>query len=114
MRAFSPDAILCSGFSKTVAPGIRIGWVHSTNFMRKTASLKYTSTMGTSTLSQAAIAELMRSGGCDAHLNKLRRELASQIQRMRQVLLREFPPGMCVSDPEGGYVLWVERCRRRR
>lgn len=108
MRAFSPNVILCSGFSKTVAPGIRIGWVHSVNFMRKIASLKYTSTMGTSVLSQAAVAELLRSGGYDAHLRKLRRELSSQISKMRQSVLREFPVGTRVSEPEGGYVLWVE------
>lgn len=108
VRAFSPNAILCSGFSKTVAPGIRIGWVHSVNYMRKIASLKYTSTMGTSVLSQAAIAELLRNGGYDAHLRKLRRELARQIQQMRQAVLRYFPPGTRVSDPEGGYVLWVQ------
>ncbi len=108
MRAFSPNAILCSGFSKTVAPGIRIGWVQSVNYMRKIASLKYTSTMGTSVLSQAAVAELLRSGGYDAHLRKLRRELARQIHQMRQAVLRYFPGGTRVSDPEGGYVLWVE------
>ena len=108
MRAFSPNVILCSGFSKTVAPGIRIGWVHSVNYMRKIASLKYTSTMGTSVLSQAAIAELLRNGGYDAHLRKLRRELANQIHHMRQAVLRYFPAGTRVSDPEGGYVLWVE------
>ncbi len=108
MRAFSPNAILCSGFSKTVAPGIRIGWVHSTQYMRKIASLKYTTSMGTSVLSQAAIAELLRSGGYDAHLRKLRRELKNQIHHMRQAVLRYFPAGTRVSEPEGGYVLWVE------
>ena len=111
MRAFSPNAILCSGFSKTVAPGIRIGWVHSVNYMRKIASLKYTSTMGTSVLSQAAVAELLRNGGYDAHLRKLRRELARQIHQMRQAVLRYFPTGTRVTDPEGGYVLWVEMPR---
>lgn len=112
MRAFSSNVILCSGFSKTVAPGIRIGWVHSVNLMRKIASLKYTSTMGTSMLSQAAVAELLRSGGYDAHLRKLRRELAGQIEKMRQALLRAFPAGTRVSEPEGGYVLWVEMPQR--
>ncbi len=108
LRAFSPNAILCSGFSKTVAPGMRIGWVHSRNAMRKIASLKYTTSMGTSMLEQAAIAELLRSGGYDAHLRKLRRELKNQIHHMRNALLRHFPPGTRVSAPEGGYVLWVE------
>ena len=108
MCAFSPNAILCSGFSKTVAPGMRIGWVHSRNFMRKIASLKYTTSMGTSMLEQAAIAELLRSGGYDAHLRKLRRELKNQIHLMRDALLHHFPRGTRVSEPEGGYVLWVE------
>ncbi|MCP5821682.1 aminotransferase class I/II-fold pyridoxal phosphate-dependent enzyme, partial [Klebsiella pneumoniae] len=35
MRAFSHNVILCSGFSKTIAPGVRIGWVHSQHYMRK-------------------------------------------------------------------------------
>lgn len=108
MRAFSQNVILCSGFSKTVAPGIRIGWVCSSNHMKKIASLKYTSTMGTSVLSQAAISELIHNGGYDAHLRKLRRELANQICQMRDAVLRYFPVGTRISDPEGGYVLWVE------
>lgn len=108
MRAFSPNVILCSGFSKTVAPGMRIGWVCSSNAMRKIASLKYTSTMGTSLLSQAAIAELLRNGGYDAHLRTLRRALANQIGKMRGAVQKYFPCGTRVSDPEGGYVLWVE------
>ena len=64
--------------------------------------------MGTSVLSQAAIAELLRSGGYDAHLRNLRSELAKQIDKMRTAVLKYFPSGTRVSDPEGGYVLWVE------
>lgn len=112
MRAFSPNVILCSGFSKTVAPGIRIGWVHSNHYMRKITSLKYTSSMGSSLLPQAAIAELLRNGGYDAHLRKLRQELSMQISKIRQVVLREFPEGTKVTEPEGGYVLWVEMPRK--
>ncbi|EPC4489313.1 PLP-dependent aminotransferase family protein [Serratia liquefaciens] len=108
MRAFSPNVILCSGFSKTVAPGVRIGWVHSNNYMRKITSLKYTSTMGSPILPQATISELLRNGGYDSHLRKLRRELANQIGKIRHVVLREFPVGTKVSKPDGGYVLWVE------
>ncbi|MGO4745991.1 aminotransferase-like domain-containing protein [Serratia quinivorans] len=108
MRAFSPNVILCSGFSKTVAPGVRVGWVHSNHYLRKITSLKYTSTMGSSILPQAAIAELLRNGGYDAHLRKLRRQLASLVAKIRQVVLREFPLGTKVTEPEGGYVLWVE------
>lgn len=64
--------------------------------------------MGSPILSQATIGELLRNGGYDAHLRKLRYELASQIRKIRQTVLREFPEGTKVSEPEGGYVLWVE------
>ncbi|MEM8350309.1 PLP-dependent aminotransferase family protein [Morganella morganii] len=107
MRAFSHNVILCSGFSKTIAPGVRIGWVHSQHYMRKITSLKYTSSMGSQVLPQAAISELLSNGGYDAHLRRLRRELAAQVQNIRRVVLREFPPGTTVTEPEGGYVLWV-------
>lgn len=107
MRAFSRNVILCSGFSKTIAPGVRIGWVHSLHYMRKITSLKYTSSMGSQVLPQAAISELLSNGGYDAHLRRLRRELAVQIQKIRNLVLRTFPPGTTVSEPEGGYVLWV-------
>ncbi|KAA8995641.1 PLP-dependent aminotransferase family protein [Affinibrenneria salicis] len=108
LRAFSSQVILCSGFSKTIAPGLRIGWLSGGQWSRKIAALKYTSTMGTSILPQAAVAELLKNGGYDAHLRQLRRELARQIVRLRAAVLRHFPAGTRVSAPQGGYVLWVE------
>ena len=63
--------------------------------------------MGSQVLPQAAISELLSNGGYDAHLRRLRRELAAQVQNIRRVVLRKFPPGTTVTEPEGGYVLWV-------
>ncbi|WP_049853794.1 PLP-dependent aminotransferase family protein [Dickeya fangzhongdai] len=107
LRAFSPNVLLCNGFSKTVGPGIRIGWVSSAHWQRKLAALKFTSTMGTSLTPQVALADLLRNGGYDAHLRKLRRELARQVSRLRQAVLHYFPAGTQVSQPEGGYAIWV-------
>ncbi|MEB0077905.1 PLP-dependent aminotransferase family protein [Pseudomonas sp. CCI3.2] len=108
MLAFTPNAILCSGFSKTVAPAIRIGWIYSALHMRKITALKYTSSMGTSLLPQAAVAEILRNGGYDLHLRKLRKELYIQLSKIREAVLQYFPAGTIVSAPKGGYVLWVE------
>ncbi|MFT4242531.1 MAG: PLP-dependent aminotransferase family protein [Acidovorax sp.] len=108
LRAFSDKVILCSSFSKTLAPGIRVGWVASGRWSSTIASMKYTSTMGTSICPQAAIAEFMRTGGYDAHLRRLRRTLQHQVRSMRNAIVRYFPEGTHVSDPSGGYVLWVE------
>jgi len=107
LRAFSPNVLLCNGFSKTVGPGIRIGWVSGAHWQRKLAALKFTSTMGTSLTPQVALAELLRNGGYDAHLRKLRRELARQVARLRQAVLHYFPADTQVSQPEGGYAIWV-------
>ncbi len=63
--------------------------------------------MGTSLTPQVALAELLRNGGYDAHLRKLRRELARQVTRLRQAVLHDFPAGTQVSQPEGGYAIWV-------
>jgi DNA-binding transcriptional MocR family regulator len=108
MRAFSSNVILCSGFSKTISPGLRIGWVNSLKWRKNIASLKYTSSLGTSQLPQIAIAEILKNGGYEAHLRRLRRELLIQITLLRQTILEFFPVGTSVSLPEGGYVVWVE------
>ncbi|MFJ3056869.1 PLP-dependent aminotransferase family protein [Herbaspirillum sp. NPDC087042] len=107
LRALSGKVILCSGFSKTLAPGIRVGWIAGGRWSPAIALMKYTSTMGTPVYPQAAIAEFMRTGGYDLHLRRLRRTLQLQVRRMRQAIIRHFPAGTSVSDPSGGYVLWV-------
>ncbi|QKZ04269.1 PLP-dependent aminotransferase family protein [Pseudomonas eucalypticola] len=106
--AFSPNALLCSGFSKTLAPGLRIGWVYSRQHSRRLMMLKYTSSMGTSIPPQRAIAEMLCNGGYDAHLRRLRSTLATQIRQLREAVVYSFPVGTQVSEPEGGYVLWVQ------
>lgn len=108
LRALSDKVILCSSFSKTLAPGIRVGWIAAGRWAARIASLKYTSSMATPVYPQAAIAEFLRTGSYDAHLRKLRRTLADQISKMRESIVKHFPNGTQVSEPTGGYVLWVK------
>ena len=108
LRAFDDNVILCSGFSKTLAPGFRIGWVAAGKHTPKLNAIKYTSTMGTAVYPQATIAEFLRTGRYDIHLKKLRKNLAIQIAAMRSEILNSFPAGTTVSQPAGGFVLWVE------
>ncbi|MCV2219630.1 aminotransferase-like domain-containing protein [Thauera sp. Sel9] len=107
LRALSDKVILCSSFSKTLAPGIRVGWVAGGRWSSAIASMKYSSTMGTAIYPQAAIAEFLRTGGYDAHLRKLRHTLHKQMTRMRDAIIRHFPAGTVASNPSGGYVLWI-------
>jgi len=100
--------LLCSSFSKTLAPGYRVGWTAPGRFRPQVESLKFTSSMATVTAPQMAIAEFLQSGGYDRYLRKLRRILATQVQQMSNAVSRYFPAGTKVTRPQGGYVLWVE------
>jgi DNA-binding transcriptional MocR family regulator len=100
--------LLCSSFSKTLAPGYRVGWTAPGRFKPQVESLKFTSSMATVTAPQMAIAEFLQNGGYDRYLRKIRRILATQVQHMSNAVTRYFPAGTRVTRPQGGYVLWVE------
>jgi DNA-binding transcriptional MocR family regulator len=100
--------LLCSSFSKTLAPGYRVGWTAPGRFRPQVESLKFTSSMATTTAPQMAIAEFLQSGGYDRYLRKLRRILEGQVEQMRHAVSQYFPDGTKITHPQGGYVLWVE------
>ena len=100
--------LLCSSFSKTLAPGYRVGWTVPGRFKPQVESLKFTSSMATCTAPQLAIADFLQSGGYDRYLRRIRRILMSQVQQMSSAVGRYFPAGTKVTRPQGGYVLWVE------
>lgn len=100
--------IQCSSFSKTLAPGYRVGWVVPGRFQAKIEALKKLFNIATATPSQLAIAEFLATGGYDRHLRSLRRTYAQQMALVRNSVGRHFPAGTRVTSPEGGTVLWVE------
>jgi len=100
--------VLCSSFSKTLAPGFRVGWTlpgrHKAQFTR----LKRMSTLSTASLPQQVIAEYMASGAYDRHLRRLRRTLQQNMAQALNLIENHFPPEIRVSQPQGGFVLWLE------
>ena len=104
--------MLCGSFSKTLAPGYRIGWVAPGRFREKVELLKYAHTVATPTLPALAIAAFLREGGYDRHLRSLRRHLEAQVRRMGEAVGEHFPEGTRVTRPEGGSLLWVELPRQ--
>jgi DNA-binding transcriptional MocR family regulator len=98
----------CSSFSKTLAPGYRIGWAIPGRFQNRVEQLKLMHTLALPPLPQMAIAEYLAHGAYDRHLRKLRRLFALQMQQMLQTIAESFPLGTKLTRPEGGYVLWVE------
>ena len=100
--------MLCASFSKTLAPGYRVGYAVPGRFREQVERLKFAQTVGTATLPQMAIADFLENGGYDRHLRRLRRSLADQVTRTSDAIIEHFPPGTRISRPQGGFVLWVE------
>ncbi len=100
--------LLCDSFSKTMAPGYRVGWAAPGRFQARVEHLKFVNTGATATLPQLAVAEFLANGGYDHQVRKVRRIYAGQMQQMTRAIGRYFPAGTRVTRPAGGHVLWVE------
>ncbi|KGJ94350.1 aminotransferase-like domain-containing protein [Colwellia psychrerythraea] len=100
----------CSSFSKTAAPGYRIGWLLPGKFEEQAKRIKRAQSASTPMLQQWTLNEYLLSGDYDRHLCVLRKTLAYNCERMRALIAEHFPPEVCISKPLGGSVLWL-RCQ---
>jgi DNA-binding transcriptional MocR family regulator len=100
--------LLCDSFSKTLAPGYRVGWCAPGRYQKTVEHLKFTTSIASATLPALAIAEFLATGGYEHHLRRVRRVYAEQVRLMTEVIVRGFPDGTKVTRPQGGHVLWVE------
>ncbi len=109
-RAFDRQGLvmLCGSFSKTLAPGYRVGYVAPGRYRDVVERLKFAQTVATPTLAQMAIADFLENGGYERHLRRLRRALSEQVARVSESIAEHFPRGTRISRPRGGFLLWVE------
>lgn len=112
-KAFDQGGLVlqCSSFSKTLAPGYRVGWIAAGRFQDRVENLKALFNIATASPTQLAIAEFLTSGGYDRHLRSVRRTYARHVAQARAAIGRWFPPGTLVTRPEGGFALWIEMPR---
>lgn len=102
------NTIYCGSFSKSLAPGYRVGWIAPGRFAQQVMDRRLAYSLCGPVLPQVAIAEFLASGAFDAHMRRLRRLLEGNLQRMARTIEASFPPETRVSRPAGGFVLWVE------
>ncbi|MGY0620112.1 aminotransferase-like domain-containing protein [Lysobacter sp. A378] len=109
-KAFDREGLVlhCSSFSKSLAPGYRIGWAAPGRFARRVARRKLTTTLNTNVPTQVALAQYLQRGGFDRHQRRLRKTLAEQQADYLEAIARHFPRGTRVPRPAGGYFLWLE------
>lgn len=100
--------LLCSSFSKTLAPGLRVGWVVPGRYLDRALHMKYTSTGSSTVCTQLAVAEFIQQGHYQPHVRRMRGIYQRNLEMFTCWVRRYFPETICVSRPKGGFVLWVE------
>lgn len=102
--------VICLGtFSKTLCPGLRIGWVGAeSNILDKFVLVKQSADLHSSSLSQRKIAKYLETYDFDANIAKIRSSYKKRRDIMIQSMEREFPSTIKFTRPKGGLFTWVE------
>ncbi len=100
--------IYASTFSKTIAPGLRIGWLAlPTSLFNQTLILKQASDLHTSSFDQRVAHTFLTQNDQTIHLEKIRRAYGERYEVLDATLRAEMPAGFTWTKPEGGMFLWV-------
>ncbi|MGF1567113.1 MAG: PLP-dependent aminotransferase family protein [Nodosilinea sp.] len=110
LKAFDTEdrVLYCSSVSKTLSPGLRVGWCAGGRYQPQVSRLKSILNQNTAMTPQLTVAAFLANGGYDRHLRHLRRAYHDQTVRMQQAIFDYFPAETCVTRPAGGHVLWLE------
>jgi 2-aminoadipate transaminase len=101
--------IYLSTFSKTLSPGMRVGWAHSSaEVFRALVRAKQAADLHTNTSQQRAASRLLASFDFDAHVEKIKSVYGARRDTMLAALAEYFPPEAHWTRPDGGLFLWVE------
>ncbi|MGA2087266.1 MAG: PLP-dependent aminotransferase family protein [Terracidiphilus sp.] len=100
--------IYLSTVSKTIAPGLRIGWVVANEeIRRKLTIVKQAADLHTSSLDQRIVHRYLTDFDSDAHIERIRQAYGERYSIMDATLRETMPPGFRWTHPEGGMFLWV-------
>ncbi len=101
------DMIYVSSFSKTLAPGLRVGWMRAPFLGREIMRLKSLSSLATNRPAQLALASFLGGAEYRRHLSRMRSTLEAQLADYLGALELSLPPGSSYARPAGGCLLWI-------
>ena len=98
-----------STFSKTLSPGMRLGWlIACEEVFQNAVTAKQAADLHTSTIEQWAAAHLLKTFDYDGHVRHLCSVYGERCQAMRSAMDRYFPEEARWTRPDGGLFVWVE------
>jgi len=102
-----PNQIFISSFSKSIAPGLRIGWIRSSGYAARFAEAKLCSSMDSCRAAQAALTNFVATKAHRRHLAALRAALEKRVDEHIEFLADILPNGCAIQRPSGGCLLWI-------
>jgi 2-aminoadipate transaminase len=99
--------IYASSFSKTVCPGIRVGYlVGDAGIIKKIAARATSTYISPGMVAQSIVHQFCLSGALDRSIETVKAALSERVDTLAAALERELP-GASFIKPEGGYFMWV-------
>lgn len=95
-----------SSFSKTLAPGIRLGWLHTGRFYSRSERARFIMGRSVSPIYQELMLKLLQGNSYHRHLRSFRKHLNRQALEVLNTLRRYFPEDSYFHTPQGGYSIW--------
>jgi 2-aminoadipate transaminase len=105
---YSGNVVYLSTFSKTLAPGLRLGWIIGpADVIQRLAQAKQGADLHTSTLVQMLAYEVARSGFLDRHVRRLRTAYTERRDAMLSAMAATWPASVTWTKPAGGLFIWA-------
>ncbi len=102
------NTIYLSTFSKTLAPGIRLGWISApAKVIGRLVQAKQGADLHTSTFVQMVVNDICQRGFLRQHVRRIRETYKERCGVMLEAMEEHFPPGVHWTRPKGGLFLWV-------
>lgn len=100
--------ITYASYAKTLAPGIRLGWLSAGKFLKQAEQIRFSMGSTVSPVYQETVNRLLSNDSYPRHIRAFRMQLAKNAQFTVNLLSEHFPQGTVVVPPPGGYNMWVK------
>ncbi|WP_414165949.1 PLP-dependent aminotransferase family protein [Superficieibacter sp. BNK-5] len=100
--------LLCSSFTKSIAPGLRVGWIVPGRYRDRVLHMKYATSSTSVPAMQMAVTAFIRDGHYHRHVRRMRLIYQHNMETWTCWVRQYFPCDICVTRPQGSFMLWIE------